>query len=151
MGIIALNVKAQGSSLGCDRTIIGRSHMSDEEETPESNEESTAPTKAAPTETGEEDALDTKESLREKFRLTKDEEILRAIKPSIFAFLPMYFLAVVILGVHLLFGYGEKLDDGDNGIIATILFALLDLSEIGEIVEFINKFQKRGICKYIDD
>ena len=27
----------------------------------------------------------------------------------------------------------------------------LEISEIGEIIEFINKFQKRGICKYIDD
>ena len=108
--------------------------MSDEEEMPESIEKSAAPTDdAVPTETKEEATLETKQSLRNKFRLTKDEEILKTIKPSIFAFLPMYLLAVMILGVHLLFGYGEKFDDGDNGIVAEILFALLDLSEIGEI------------------
>ena len=35
--------------------------------------------------------------------------------------------------------------------IAKLNKEYLEISEIGEIIEFINKFQKRGICKYIDD
>ena len=109
--------------------------MSDEEEAPESNEESTASVDAAvPTETKEESTLETKQSLRDKFRLTKDEEILREIKPSIFAFVPMYILAIAILGIHLLFGWGSELEAGkDTGTIATILLWLLDIGTVGEI------------------
>ena len=109
--------------------------MSDEEEMPESIEESAAPTAdVAPTETKKEATLETKQSLRDKFRLTKDEEILREIKPSIFAFVPMYFLAVMIFGIHLLFGWGSNLEAGeDTGTIATILLWLLDIGTVGEI------------------
>ena len=39
-------------------------------------------------------------SLREKFRLTGDETIMKDVKPSIFAFLPMYLIAGLILGAH---------------------------------------------------
>mgnify|MGYP006254512241 CR=1 FL=1 len=40
--------------------------------------------------------------LREKFRLTGDETIMKDVKPSIFAFLPMYLVAGLILGAHFL-------------------------------------------------
>lgn len=109
--------------------------MSDEEETPESNEESSAPAEeTAVAGTDKTTALETNQSLKEKFRLTKDEEILKTVKPSIFAFLPMYFLAALILGIHLLFGWGSNLEAGDDtGTLATILLFLLDVGTVGEI------------------
>ena len=62
--------------------------MSDEEVTSETTEETAVSTETeAPTE-----AVSNNDSLREKFRLTGDEEILKDVKPSIFAFLPMYLL-----------------------------------------------------------
>ena len=42
-------------------------------------------------------------ALKDKFRLTQDEEILKDIKPSIFAFVPMYLIAIAIFGIHWLF------------------------------------------------
>ena len=112
--------------------------MSDEEETsvteeveaqepvPEKPKEST-PSEKSPAK------AETKESLRDKFRLTKDEEILRDIKPSVFAFIPMYILAVAILGIHLLFDWGTTLDTGNSGTVETILIWLLEIGTVGEI------------------
>ncbi|MDP6870260.1 MAG: PH domain-containing protein [Candidatus Poseidoniaceae archaeon] len=73
------------------------------------------------------------ESLSSKFRLTPDEEILKDVKPSIFAFVPMYILALLIFAVHWLFDWGEALKPDEPGIIADILFFLLDISKVGDI------------------
>ncbi len=112
--------------------------MSDEEETSVTEEvEAQEPVSEAPKESTSSEKspakTETKESLREKFRLTKDEEILRDIKPSIFAFIPMYILALAILGIHLLFDWGTTLDTGNNGTVETILIWLLEIGTVGEI------------------
>ena len=74
--------------------------MSDEGVTPENTEETAVTTEnVTSTEAGSNN-----ESLREKFRLTGDEEILKDVKPSIFAFIPMYLIALIVLGAHMLFG-----------------------------------------------
>ena len=102
--------------------------MSDEEVTSEATEESTVASEgAATTETAS-----NSESLREKFRLTGDEEILKDVKPSIFAFIPMYLIALIILGAHMLFGIDWDASSDDNLLVKTMIF-LLEISDIGEI------------------
>ena len=102
--------------------------MSDEEVTSETTEETAVSTETeAPTE-----AVSNNDSLREKFRLTGDEEILKDVKPSIFAFLPMYLVALIILGVHMLFGIDWDASSDDNILVKTMIF-LLEISDIGEI------------------
>ena len=108
------------------RCINGRSTMSEEEESteemnPEPNTEAEAPSESSD------------KGLRDKFRLTPDEKIMKDVKPSIFAFTPMYFIALLILGVHLLFGWGENLAPDDPSVIASILLFLLDIGTYGEI------------------
>ena len=102
--------------------------MSDEEVTSETTEETAVSTETeAPTE-----AVSNNDSLREKFRLTGDEEILKDVKPSIFAFLPMYLVALIILGAHMLFGIDWDASSDDNMLVKTMIF-LLEISDIGEI------------------
>ena len=102
--------------------------MSDEEVTPETTEETAVSTETeAPTE-----AVSNNDSLREKFRLTGDEKILKDVKPSIFAFLPMYLVALIILGAHMLFGIDWDASSDDNMLVKTMIF-LLEISDIGEI------------------
>ena len=48
-------------------------------------------------------AKETNQKLRDKFRLTKDEEILKEIKPSVFAFTSNYVLGVWIILIHMVF------------------------------------------------
>ena len=102
--------------------------MSDEEVTSETTEETAVSTETeAPTE-----AVSNNDSLREKFRLTGDEKILKDVKPSIFAFLPMYLVALIILGAHMLFGIDWDASSDDNMLVKTMIF-LLEISDIGEI------------------
>jgi len=102
--------------------------MSDEEVTPADTEELE--------ETSEDEEVNhpvsSNESLREKFRLTGDEEILKDVKPSFFAFLPMYLISLIILGAHMLFAIDWDASSDDN-IIVKIMIFLLELSDIGEI------------------
>ena len=99
--------------------------MSDEEQSPAVEE----PTVSEP----EPEALkDVKSSLKQKFRLTSEEEILKDVKPSIFAFIPMYAIALLILGAHLLFSIEWTTNDDDN-ILVKIMVWLIELSEKGEI------------------
>jgi len=102
--------------------------MSDEEVTPADTEELE--------ETSEDEEVNhpvsSNESLREKFRLTGDEEILKDVKPSFFAFLPMYVISLIILGAHLLFAIDWDASSDDN-IVVKIMIFLLELSDIGEI------------------
>ena len=65
--------------------------MSDEEELSESGEVNDSVTNE-----GASEVVSTEDSLKEKFRLTGDEEILKDVKPSFFAFLSMYFIALII-------------------------------------------------------
>jgi len=102
--------------------------MSDEELPPESTEESNPePENDAPTE-----AISTSDSLREKFRLTGEEEILKDVKPSIFAFVPMYLVSLIILGAHFLFAIDWNASSDDNFLVKTMIF-LIELSDVGEI------------------
>tara|TARA_B100001741_G_scaffold308601_1_gene305063 strand:+ start:79 stop:1098 length:1020 start_codon:yes stop_codon:yes gene_type:complete len=102
--------------------------MSDEELSPEAAEE------IDPQE--DTDVPDTpasnNKSLREKFRLTGDERILENVKPSFFAFVPMYVISLVIFGVHMLFGIDWDASSDDNILVKTMVF-LIELSDIGEI------------------
>ena len=102
--------------------------MSDEEVTPADTEELEN--------TSEDEEVNhpvsSNESLREKFRLTGDEEILKDVKPSFFAFLPMYVISLIILGAHLLFAIDWDASSDDN-IVVKIMIFLLELSDIGEI------------------
>jgi hypothetical protein len=103
--------------------------MSDEEVSPaeeKQTEELQEMPDSAPVKTN------TKESLRDRFRLTADEEILHEVKPSYFAFISMYFLSVLIFGVHFLFSYEWEATSEDN-LFVTLMVWLIDLTTIGEI------------------
>ena len=102
--------------------------MSDEEVTPEATETEELATE---NQTSSE-APSANNSLREKFRLTGDEEILKDVKPSFFAFLPMYLISLIILGAHMLFAVDWDASSDDNMLVKTMIF-LLELSDIGEI------------------
>jgi len=101
--------------------------MSDEELSPVEEETSnTVDDSAAETEAA------TSNSLIEKFRLTGDEEILKDVKPSIFAFIPMYLVAVLILGAHFLFAIDWNTNSEDN-IVVKIMVFLIEMSDFGQI------------------
>ena len=103
--------------------------MSDEELQPVEEETiEKVPVEEAP----EEPQSSTKDSLRDKFRLTADEEILQDIKPSLFAFIPMYLLSLIILGAHMLFAIDWNASSDDNILVTSMIF-LLELSDFGEI------------------
>jgi len=73
------------------------------------------------------------ETLRKRFRLTSDEEILMTRKPSFFAFIELYVIAALILGIHLLFGWAESFDTSESNAVVTILVWLLELSDFGNV------------------
>lgn len=98
-----------------------------EEETIEETIEK-APVKEAP----EAVKSSSSDSLRDKFRLTADEEILQDIKPSFFAFIPMYLISLIILGAHMLFAIDWNASSDDNILVKSMIF-LLELSDFGEI------------------
>jgi len=103
--------------------------MSDEELPPVEEETiEEAPVEEAP----EAVKSSSSDSLRDKFRLTADEEILQDIKPSFFAFIPMYLLSLIILGAHMLFAIDWNASSDDNILVKSMIF-LLELSDVGEI------------------
>ena len=102
--------------------------MSDEEGTSEITEETENTTENG----NSTEAVSQNSSLREKFRLTDDEEILKDVKPSFFAFIPMYLVALIVLGVHMLFGIDWDSSKDDN-IVVKIMIFLIEISDIGEI------------------
>ena len=60
------------------------------------------------------------ESLANKFRLIAGEEIHMTKKPSIFAFIGMYGLGILVLGLHFMFGRADTLGEDSEGIMALI-------------------------------
>ena len=99
--------------------------MSDEEQ-PSVEEENVE--KAPEEEVAEATAAETTSSLREKFRLTGDEEILQDIKPSFFAFTPMYGIALLILFAHWMF----EIDwDSDGSTFSTIMQGIITFGKVG--------------------
>lgn len=51
------------------------------------------------------------EKLRKMLRVADDEEILMIRRPSLFAFMPAYFVGLCVLGIHLFFGSAKAPDD----------------------------------------
>ena len=71
---------------------------------------------------------DENNKLKDKFRLTSDEQILKDIKPSLFAFVPMYVVALLILFAHWMFEINW--DDGES-TLATIMQAMITFGKVG--------------------
>ena len=69
----------------------------------------------------------TKAGIREKFRLTNDEDILQDIKPSIFAFTPMYGVALLILFAHWMF----EIDWDDGTTMSSIIDGIISFGKVG--------------------
>ena len=67
------------------------------------------------------------ESLANKFRLIAGEEIHMTKKPSIFAFIGMYGLGILVLGLHFMFGRADSLGEDSEGIMA-LIYAFIDLT-----------------------
>ena len=89
MGTTSLEKSPEGSSSSVFTYILGAEIMSDEITTAGEDENSTSVNDEINSEQGQ-------NPLREKFRLTGDETIMKDVKPSIFAFLPMYLVAGLI-------------------------------------------------------
>ena len=87
--------------------------MSEEEVSPAEEEKSETPASDDAVSVGKKD----NSGIREKFRLTADEDILQDIKPSIFAFTPMYGVALLILFAH----WMCELDWDDGTTMASII------------------------------
>ena len=73
------------------------------------------------------------EALRNRFRLTGDEEILMTRKPSFFAFIELYVIASLVLVIHLMFGWADSYDTSESNPVLTILIWLIGLSEFGNV------------------
>ena len=102
-----------------------------EEIVEELNEEVTSTDK-----TSSEASIDAKQKkLATKFLTIPGEEILLTKQPSIFAFLGMYVLGLIVLAVHLLFGQADLLDDGDSSALVAIVIAIVKISG-GKTVPF---------------
>jgi hypothetical protein len=99
--------------------------MSDEEQPP-AEEETTEETPEK--EASEDAAVETSASLKQKFRLTSEEEILQDIKPSLFAFTPMYGIALLILFAHWMF---EMTWDSDGSTFSTIMQGIITFGKVG--------------------
>jgi hypothetical protein len=67
------------------------------------------------------------ENLANKFRLIAGEEIHMTKKPSIFAFVGMYGLGILVLGLHFMFGRADTLGEDSEGIMA-LIYAFIDLT-----------------------
>jgi hypothetical protein len=75
-----------------------------------------------------------KKKLAAKFSLIKDEEVLIATKPSVFAFFSMYVLAIVVGLVHFSFNILAVADDPENSIAAFIK-GMID-TDLGRAIGF---------------
>lgn len=67
------------------------------------------------------------ENLAKKFRLIPGEEIHLTKKPSTFAFVGMYGLGALVLGLHFLFGRVDSLGEDSEGLMA-LVWAFMDLT-----------------------
>ncbi len=98
--------------------------MSDEEVSSAEEETTETPTTE---EAPKEEKKESSGALREKFRLTSDEEILKDIKPSIFAFTPMYGVAALILFAHWMF----EMDWDDGSTVSSIVDGIISFGKVG--------------------
>ena len=126
---------AKGSSITAHQTLHSGVSMTQEEVTEEIieelNEEVTNADK-----TSSEASIDAKQKkLATKFLTIPGEEILLTKQPSIFAFLGMYVLGLIVLGVHLLFGQADLLGDSDSSGLVKVILWIVDISG-GETVPF---------------
>lgn len=64
--------------------------------------------------------FNTTENLSKKFRLIEGEKIHMTKKPSTFAFVSMYGLGILVLGLHFMFGRVDTLGDDSEGVMAFI-------------------------------
>lgn len=102
-----------------------------DENTDELNEEVVSNEK-----TSEEASKEAKQQkLKNKFRTIEGEEILLTKQPSAFAFSGMYFLGLLVLGVHLLFGQADLLSDSESSGLIKFVVAIIKISG-GETVPF---------------
>lgn len=98
--------------------------MSDEEVSPAEEKTTELPSTDDVANVGKNDS---KAGIREKFRLTADEEILQDIKPSIFAFTPMYGVALLILFAHWMF----EMDWDDGTTMSSIIDGIISFGKVG--------------------
>ena len=98
--------------------------MSDEEVSPAEEKTTEVPSTDDVANVGKNDS---KAGIREKFRLTNDEEILQDIKPSIFAFTPMYGVALLILFAHWMF----EMDWDDGTTMSSIIDGIISFGKVG--------------------
>tara|TARA_B110000438_G_scaffold209201_1_gene201069 strand:- start:1317 stop:2414 length:1098 start_codon:yes stop_codon:yes gene_type:complete len=66
------------------------------------------------------------EKLRATLRLYDGEELLMIRRPSLFAFMPAYFVGLCVLGIHLFFGWAEAPEDASA--IEEIFYFLVNMS-----------------------
>ena len=78
------------------------------------------------TPTPEPTPLNEDEALRSKLRLYDEEELLMIRRPSLFAFMPLYFIGIFILAAHLFFG--RDWSPEDPAWYEWIFFKLIDWS-----------------------
>ncbi len=98
--------------------------MSDEEVSPAEEKTTEAP---STDDVSNVEKTDSNAGIREKFRLTADEEILKDIKPSMFAFTPMYGVALLVLFAHWMF----EMDWDDGTTMSSILDGIISFGKVG--------------------
>ena len=81
------------------------------------------------TSTAKEDNAGNKEALAKKFRLVPGEELLLSKQPSTLAFLNMYILGGLVLGLHFMFSIAEDYNASDDANVG-LKFAIFFLSLI---------------------
>jgi len=107
-----------------------------DEEVAEENVEELNEEVANADKTSSEATIDAKQKkLVAKFLTIPGEEILLTKQPSIFAFLGMYAMGLIVLAVHLLFGQADLLDDGDSSALVAIIITIVKISG-GKTVPF---------------
>ena len=126
---------AKGSSLTECQTQFRGVSMTEEEVAEEIVEELNEEVVGAD-KTSSEATIEAKQKkLVAKFLTIPGEEILLTKQPSVFAFLGMYVLGLIVLAVHLLFGQADLLDDGDSSALVAIIIAIVKISG-GKTVPF---------------
>tara|TARA_B110000444_G_scaffold163257_2_gene152594 strand:+ start:39869 stop:40870 length:1002 start_codon:yes stop_codon:yes gene_type:complete len=98
--------------------------MSDEEVSPAEEKTTESP---STDDVSKVEKTDSNAGIREKFRLTADEEILKDIKPSMFAFTPMYGVALLVLFAHWMF----EIDWDDGTTMSSILDGIISFGKVG--------------------
>ena len=98
--------------------------MSDEEVSPAEEKTTESP---STDDVSKVEKTDSNAGIREKFRLTADEEILKDIKPSMFAFTPMYGVALLVLFAPWMF----EIDWDDGTTMSSILDGIISFGKVG--------------------